>query len=197
MLQLQPKPLDFGKSSESAAFWKRRCLLENYILPSKSWQYKYSSLLKATEDTVKGLFNDCYRWALGTWSLALVYGLGGSVLRTQKLVLVVLVTPLILLHGYTRAGCRNWPLPSNLASSPTEKASEVSTAAVRRAEALRPRVRGWQARDPSPKAGSGSDLGLTLWSFLELFGLRNKNILWKERSHCLRSVRPDLNAVKT
>lgn len=84
LLQLQPKPLDSGKSSESAAFWKRSCLLENYILPSKSWQYKYSSLLKATEDTVKSLFNDCHRWGLGTWSLALVYWVWDSVLGTQK-----------------------------------------------------------------------------------------------------------------
>lgn len=67
-------------------------------------------------------------------------GIGVWALRfsseNTETVLVVLVTPLILLHGYTRAGCHNWTLPSNLA---------------RFFEALRPRVRGWQAQDPSPK----------------------------------------------
>lgn len=60
-------------------------------------------------------------------------GIGVWALRfsseNTETILVVLVTPLILLHGYTRAGCRNWTLPSNLARFPAEKASEVSTAA--------------------------------------------------------------------
>ena len=52
---------------------------------------------------------------------------------------------------------------------------------------------GWQAWDPLLKVDSGSDRGLTLWSFLELFGLWSKNTCGK-RGITAPGVRPDLNS---
>lgn len=106
---------------------------------------------------------------------------------------VVLVTSLVHLHGYSRtaAAVRLCLVMWHIFLKKWES-TEVSTAAL--CEGLscdqgRPRL--------SLRAASGSDLGLTLWSFLELPELWNKNTSWKERNHCLRKVMPNLNSIKS
>lgn len=77
-----------------------------------------------------------------------------------------------------------------------QKVSEVSTAA--RGEQQRHRDHGspgWHTRDPSWNVESGSGR-LDPLSSLELFGLRNKNTLWKERKHCLGDVGPGLSSIR-